>query len=130
MKLDKNNNILSNICMNKRIQNEIFEIIKKYNINLIENDETLLININDNSYKFNKIVINKVIDEIQRIYFIKNNITITFLLNTYYPFQPPKKIYINEYEYIGLLKFSHKDLQHLGISKNNCLCCESLSNRY
>ena len=91
---------------------------------IVTNDKSLILNINE--YKFNKIIINEVVDEIQQIDFINKNIKISFLLCSFYPFKPPKKIYINGYEYISLLKFSHKDLRQLGFNKP-CLCCDSLS---
>ena len=124
MDIAENKKILSNITMNKRILNELSDIIKKYNTNIVTNDKSFILNIND--YKFNKIIINEVVDEIQQIDFINKNIKISFLLSSFYPFKPPKKIYINGFEYISLLKFSHKDLRHLGFNKP-CLCCDSLS---
>ena len=124
MDIAENKKILSNITINKRILKELLDIIKKYNTNIIKNDKSYILNVNE--YKFNKIIINDAIDEIQQIDFINKNIKISFLLTSFYPFNPPKKIYINSYEYISLLKFSHKDLSHLGFNKP-CLCCDSLS---
>ena len=124
MNITKNKNILSKITLNKRILKELLDLTKNHNTNIIINDKSLILNIN--KYKFDKITINESFDEVQQIDFINKNIKISFLLTSFYPFNPPKNIYVNNYDYIQLLHFSHKDLRHLGFN-NTCLCCNSLS---
>lgn len=128
-----NNNVNS-----KRLQNEIkkwlyqqklqFNQNTLFNINTLitELGKTLEIKINGKYLMYHTIkLVNPKNKKYSQCIILENNtVKIKMLFDSFYPFNPPKNIYINDFNYLSLLKCKREDLKVLHINKQ-CLCCDS-----
>ena len=116
-----NQNIIKKYSINKRIFKEILKIINDKFIDTLEISNTLYIYVLKDKYNFDTIIL-KIYKKKQIIQFLSQGIikNIQFILSENYPFQSPKSIMINNYNYYSLIQFK---THH----SNNCLCCNSLT---
>jgi ubiquitin-protein ligase len=102
----------------RRIKKELTLHIDKYNLNELKNDNILVEYENEENKE-------KVFNEI-KLHFYEKNVHYMFIINSEYPFKPPKLMLNCKciYDFLNLKSQRFKKLMQY-ISGKECLCCDT-----